>query len=97
MVRHVVMFKLKDEAPEGTFESLSIGLSKLAESISAISRYSYGLDLGLREGNFEFVVVADFENADAYASYLDHPDHLDFVENQLRPVVSERVAVQFEF
>ena len=66
------MFRLKEDAPEGTLESLSEGLSVLAQSISAISTYSYGRDLGLREGNYDFAVVADFENAKAFAGYAKH-------------------------
>jgi len=90
------MFRLKEDAPEGTLESLSEGLSVLAQSISAISSYSYGRDLGLREGNYDFAVVADFENAEALASYAKHPAHLAFIQDQLTPVVAERVALQFE-
>jgi len=96
MVRHIAMFRLKDDAPEGTLESLSEGLSVLAQSISAISSYSYGRDLGLREGNYDFAVVADFENAEAFAGYAKHPAHLAFIQDQLTPVVAERVALQFE-
>jgi hypothetical protein len=96
MLRHIAMFRLKDDAPEGTLQSLSEGLSRLVQSISEISIYSYGGDLGLREGNFDFAVVADFENAEAFASYVNHPDHQAFIQNQLTPVVAERVALQFE-
>lgn len=96
MVRHIAMFRLKEDAPEGTLESLSEGLSVLAQSISAFSSYSYGRDLGLREGNYDFAVVADFENAEAFASYAKHPAHLAFIQDQLTPVVAERVALQFE-
>lgn len=97
MVRHIAMFRLKDDAPEGTLESLSEGLSRLAQSISEISTYRYGRDLGLREGNFDFAVVADFEDEKAFTGYANHPDHQAFIQNQLTPVVAERVALQFEF
>lgn len=96
MVRHIAMFRLKDDAPEGTLESLAEGLSVLAESISEISKYSYGRDLGLREGNYDYAVVADFENAEAFAGYAKHPAHLAFIQDQLTPVVEERVSLQFE-
>ncbi len=96
MLRHIAMFRLKDDAPEGTLERLSEGLSRLSRSISGISTYRYGRDLGLREGNFDFAVVADFENAETFASYVKHPDHQAFIQDQLTPVVAERVALQFE-
>ncbi len=96
MLRHIAMFRLKDDAPEGSLERLSEGLARLAESISEISSYSYGKDLGLREGNYDFAVVADFDDAEAFMGYVNHPAHLAFIQDQLTPVVAARVALQFE-
>ena len=96
MLRHVVLFRLTKEAPKGTFDSLSAGLSHLAQTIPDIASYSYGRDLGLREGNFDLAVVADFADAGAFKRYVDHPDHQAFVSDQLGPVLAERIALQFE-
>ena len=96
MLRHVVMFKLKDGAPADTTKSLEAGLHALSQSIPDISSYRYGADLGLREDNFDFCVVAEFADADAFARYVVHPDHQAFIQDRLTPVVSERVAVQYE-
>ena len=96
MIRHVAMFRLIDDAPEGTRALLDEGLKRLAEVIPQISAYTYGGDLGLREGNFDLAVVADFENAEAFAEYVSHPEHQSFLRDRLMPVVADRVAVQFE-
>jgi hypothetical protein len=95
MLRHVVMFKLKDGAPADALTSLEAGLQVLPQSISEISSYRYGSDLGLREGNFDFCLVAEFEDAGAFARYVVHPDHQAFIKDRLTPVVSERVSVQY--
>jgi len=96
MLRHVVMFKLAADVPAGTLDSLEAGLQALSESISEISSYRYGSDLGLRDGNFDFCLVAEFADADAFGRYVVHPDHQAFVKDRLTPVVSERVSVQYE-
>ncbi len=96
MLRHIAMFRLKDDVPEGTYESLKAGLAHLAQTIPQLEAYSYGADAGLRAGNFDFAVVADVANAEAFAGYVEHPAHQAFVDEQLTPVVAERVAVQFE-
>jgi len=96
MLRHVVMFKLMDGAPADALKSLEDGLQALPQSISEIASYRYGSDLGLREGNFDFCLVAEFEDADAFARYVVHPDHQAFIKDRLTPVVSERVSVQYE-
>ena len=96
MLRHIAMFRLKVDAPEGSMQSILAGLALLAQNISQIDTYTYGRDLGLREGNFDLAVVADFADAAAFASYVEHPDHQAFVQDQLRPVLAERAALQFE-
>ena len=90
MIRHIALFKLKDDADPSTKQSLEEGLFLLAQTIPQISSYEYGADLGLRAGNFDFAVVADFEDAE------QHPDHQQFLKSRLTPVLADRVSVQFE-
>lgn len=97
MLRHVVMFRLVEEAPPGTLAFLKDGLSGLANSIPGISKYSFGEDLNLGSSNFDFAIVAEFKDADAFQRYLDHPDHVAFVVDRLKPVLAERAATQFSF
>lgn len=96
MLRHIALFRLKQDAPPGATQSLEEGLFLLAQTIKQIARYDYGADLGLREGNYHFAVVADFENAADFATYVDHPDHQAFLKDRLTPVLEERVSLQFE-
>ena len=96
MLRHVVMFKLKEDAPAGAIRSLEEGLFLLAQSIPEIAAYEYGADLALRDGNFDFCLVAEFETAEAFDRYVVHDDHQRFIQERVAPVVAERVAVQYE-
>lgn len=54
-----------------------------------------GSDVGLREGNWDFVIVADFVNAAAYQGYDEDVEH-----NQLRarlaPFIDQVARAQFE-
>ncbi len=96
MIRHIAMFTLKDGAPEGSVEHLEEGLFLLAQTIEAISAYTYGPDLDLREGTWDFAVVADFETPDDFRAYAEHPDHVAFIEERLTPVLKDRASLQFE-
>jgi hypothetical protein len=96
MLRHIALFRLEADAPAETTKSFEDGLFQLAQTIPDISAYSFGPDLGLREGNFDFAVVADFEDRDAFARYVAHPDHQAFIRDRLAPVVAERVSLQFD-
>lgn len=97
MLRHVVMVRFSTDMTDDQKEALRAGLSRLPDVIPDIRSYRFGADAGLNEGNFDFVVTADFDDADAYLAYRDHPDHQKLVAEMLAPFVIKRAAVQFEW
>ena len=46
--------------------------------------------------NCDFAVVADFDDADSYLTYRDHPLHREVVKNYVDPIVARRFAVQYQ-
>ena len=97
MFRHVVMVKFSDDMTEDDKATLRAGLGRLPEVIPEIRAYRFGADVGLNEGNFDFVVTADFDDAAGYLTYRDHPEHQKLVAQNLGPFVTKRAAVQFEW
>ena len=53
-----------------------------------------GPDLGLVEGNFEFAVVADFDDLEGYQVYRDNPEHREIIGKFIQPIAAQRAAVQ---
>jgi hypothetical protein len=96
MIRHVVMFRWKPGTTAEAIAAIEEGLSKLPAEVPEIQRYSFGADAGLNEGNYDFVVVADFADAAGWRAYRDHPAHRAFIEQHSRPNTAERMAVQYE-
>jgi hypothetical protein len=97
MFRHVVMARWAEEATEKDKQGLREGLAALPEQIPEIETYRFGDDAGLAPDNYDFVVVADFEDQDAYLAYRDHPAHQKLVTDLFRPILKERAAIQFEW
>ncbi|MBO0807460.1 MAG: Dabb family protein, partial [Actinobacteria bacterium] len=71
-------------------------LRTLPDTIDAIRDYRVGPDAGLNPANRDFAVVADFDDADGYLAYRDHPAHRAMVEQHITPIVAHREAVQYE-
>jgi len=94
MVRNVVLVELKTTADRGAVAAIQDGLRRL-DCQGAVS-YALGDDLGLRDGNWSFAIVADFADETAYRRYDQDAEH-----NRLRGLLAplaERIArVQFEF
>jgi len=47
------------------------------------------------EGNFDFAIVADFDDVESFRAYVVHPAHQRLVAENVRPLMTERAAVQF--
>ena len=97
MVRHVVLFRFNSETTDADKQSLRDGLSDLRTAIPEIQRYEFGDDLKLAEGNFDFAVMAEFANATDFQAYAAHPRHQQLIADLVRPILAERVALQYEF
>ena len=95
MLRHVVCITWDPDATPDV-EGLRSALASLPRVIPEIRAYSFGTDLALVEGNADFGIVADFDDAAAWHRYQDHPEHRRIVAELIRPHLAVRTAVQFE-
>ena len=96
MFVHTVQFKWKPGITEADLDGIRGALTALPEQISEIKHYVFGSDAGVSQGNFDFAVVAQFENVDDWRVYNEHPAHDAVRKNVLGPHIAERAAVQFQ-
>lgn len=96
MIRHVVLFSWVPEASEEQVRLVATEIRTLPPLMSGLRAYHAGPDAGIIEGNFDFAVVADFEDAASYLAYRDHPAHRAVVEQTIQPISRQRVSVQYE-
>jgi Stress responsive A/B Barrel Domain len=93
--RHVVCFRWKDGTTDDDVNRFADMLAALPAVIPELRRYEFGRDVGRSEGNFDFAVVADFEDPTGWDAYQQHPDHRRVLE-YVRTLLGERAAVQFD-
>jgi Stress responsive A/B Barrel Domain len=93
--RHVVLFRWRDDTTEEQTRTLADRLRELPGVIPELQAYAVGGDAGVNPGNFDFAVVADFADQDAYLVYRDHPEHRKVIDECVTPIVAERCAVQY--
>lgn len=94
MFRHVVMFRWTPAATAEEKASVVSRLAELPDAIHAIRGYHIGTDAGLVDGNWDFVVIAEFTDAEGYFIYRDHAAHQAVITEAIRPIVAERAALQ---
>jgi hypothetical protein len=93
-IRHVVLFRLNASAtPEAVAR---IGAELAALTCAGRTSFTMGADLGLRPGNLDLAMVADFESREAFTAYDTDAEH-DRIRRQLIAPTTERLErCQFE-
>ncbi len=93
MIRNIVLVKLApDQDPAAVAKARQAFLDL---NCPGTLSYAIGDDLGLRDGNWSFAIVADFADADAYRAY-DQDEAHNRARAGLLPMTEQIARVQFE-
>lgn len=95
-VNHAVVFRWKDHLTNSDLERLGSELDRLPALVPGIESFTHGPDLGVREGNADYAVVATLRSVEALADYFDHPEHVRIINDVVAPMLESKQAVQFE-
>jgi hypothetical protein len=88
------MLRWADGVDDVVTSAVSRGLDDLAR-LEMVERYEHGPDLGLADGNWDYVIVGDFADADAYLAYAGDEAHQRLIRELIRPNIVDRAAVQY--
>jgi len=99
MIRHVVMWKFKDEAAgaskQENMEKTRVMLYDLCPKIPEIRRMEIGLDVSGTDMSMDLLLLTEFDSADDLHTYAVHPDHLQ-VAVFVSSVIESRVVLDCE-
>jgi len=93
-VLHIATFRWKDAVTEVQVPRFHQALIELRGMLPILLTYRHGTNLGLRDGNYDYGVVAEVASPEDVSRYLDHPLHQEFAKEFVVPMVAERAAVQ---
>jgi len=94
MFRHVVLFRWSPDVDAATLLEAVQALQLWGNQASEHGAVSVGTDAGLREGNWDVAVVAEFTDPARYESYAADPRHLAMLAKHITPNAADRAAVQ---
>jgi hypothetical protein len=93
MVKHIVMFKLKESSPENLDLVLST-LRGLEGKIETLRLIEVGLDCNESERAYDIVLTTHFDDKAGLAAYVSHPSHLP-VSDTMRALCSNSIVVDY--
>lgn len=99
MVKHIILWNLKDEfsaAEKAEIKAgIKDGLESLAGKIPGLLDIKVYTD-GLESSNADLMLDSSFEDEAALKAYAIHPEHVHVADTKVRPFTSQRSCLDFE-
>lgn len=99
MVKHIVLFKLKEELPatekQAVMNQFKEAIEALPAKISVIRKIEVGLNVNPAEA-WDIALSSEFDSLEDVKTYAVHPDHVA-AGKLLADVKLNRACVDYEF
>ena len=99
MVKHIILWQLKDElTAEEKVEvkkGIKEGLESLAGKIPGLTEIKVQTE-GLASSNAEVMLDSTFEDEVSLKVYATHPEHVAVADGKVRPYTKTRLCLDFE-
>lgn len=99
MIKHIVMWRLKDSAAgasrEENAKKLKESLEDLKDKIEDIKAIEVGINFNSSPAAFDVVLYSEFEDREGLDAYQNHPEHLKIVDF-VGEIRTDRAVVDYE-
>ena len=99
MVKHVILWNLKEEYSAEEKEQIKKGIKEGLEGL--MGKIPGMIDIkvytnGLETSNADLMLDSSFETYEALKSYAVNPAHVEVADNKVRPFTKQRSCLDFE-
>lgn len=99
MVKHVILWQLKDEYTAEEKENIKAGIKEglegLAGKIPGLLEIKVNIN-GYDSSNADLMLDSSFTDIDALKGYAVHPEHVAVADTKVRPYTKSRVCLDYE-
>lgn len=99
MVKHVILWTLKEDLPPDEKASVKKGIKEglegLAGRIPGLTQIRVYTE-GLPSSNADLMLDSTFTDEDALKGYAIHPEHVAVADGKVRPYTASRVCMDFQ-
>lgn len=99
MVKHIILWTLKEEYSKEEKEEIKKGIKQGLESlqgkIPGLMEIRVQID-SLASSNADLMLDSTFENEEALKAYAVHPEHVAVADGKVRPYTKLRSCLDFE-
>ena len=100
MVRHIVMFKLKEfetpAAKEAKMQEIKVALEALINKIDVLRMIRLDFNINPAE-TWDIILTTELDSLADVNTYANQPEHVAVARNIIGPVKADRACVDYEF
>ena len=99
MVKHIILWKLKDEFSAAEKETIKAGIKAGLEGLKGIIPGLEQIEVktsGLASSNADVMLDSTFADEAALKNYAVHPAHVEVADTKVRPFTAQRLCLDFE-
>ena len=99
MVKHIILWTLKDEFSAEEKENIKLGIKESLEEL--VGKIPGLLDVKvsinpLPSSSADLMLDSSFESEEALKNYATHPEHVAVADGKVRPYTKTRSCLDFE-
>ena len=99
MVKHIILWQLKDELSAEEKKAVKVGIKEGLESlvgkVPGLKEVKVQIDC-LESSNADVMLDSTLESAEALKGYAVHPEHVAVANGKVRPYTKNSVCMDFE-
>lgn len=100
MIRHIVLFKLKEFATPAEkiaqIDEVKTQLEALIDKIDVLLHIHVDSNINPSE-TWDIILTTEFHSLDDLHTYANHPDHVVISTNLIGPIKADRACVDYVF
>ncbi|MBP5763516.1 MAG: Dabb family protein [Bacteroidales bacterium] len=100
MVKHIILWKLREELSEAEKETvkagIKAGLEGLKGQIPGLVDIKVNTGKRLESSNADVMLDSTFDSAESLKGYSKHPAHVAVADGKVRPYTCQRTCLDFE-
>lgn len=99
MVKHVILWQLKDELDEKQKTEVKTGIKDGLENLAGVIEGLVEIKVytdGLASSNADVMLWSVFEDENALKYYATHPKHVEVADTKVRPFTKTRLCLDYE-
>ena len=94
MIKHIVMFKLKEFATPAEKEAKMV--EALKDKIDVLHKIEVNFNCNPAE-TWDLILTTELDSLEDVATYANHPEHVAVAKGIIGPVKADRACVDYQF